>query len=338
MKKKSKVTTKYVRWCWNFFCIVFFYKKNSFRDFCIFAASAALVISFFGFNWDHIKQKLSGFGSQTQNQQDVQLSESESMIWQEKEIKEIQAKTLTGSWTPYQNLWYGYSLKYPNDWLDPVIRKPEANNAWEQKVEFRMSRDGENNPYEGLDIEIYSVAKTKELSNTNEYPKLKNAELSNVEECSTITGHFLETGDYPAEEIYIPISDPCYNAALFFSNTRNNYMYVIVPKVKEGGGIAGDPAREIVAHLPEFFSVVSNWNLIDIQRPKTAPAKVKTNAPHPAAYKVVSGRKVCDKSNDKPAKSKKGKGRHLDMECCLDPDEYPNPNCYYDPGKYGKYL
>jgi len=50
------------------------------------------------------------------------------------------------------------------------------------------------------------------------------------------------------------------------------------------------------------------------------------------------GRRVCNKSNDKPSKSDKGKGKHMDMECCLDPDEYPNPHCYYSPEKYGKYL
>ncbi|MDO8529182.1 MAG: hypothetical protein Q7S18_00760, partial [bacterium] len=58
----------------------------------------------------------------------------------------------------------------------------------------------------------------------------------------------------------------------------------------------------------------------------------------PADFRVVAGRRVCSKSNDHPGKSNKGKGKHMDMECCLDPDEYPNPNCYYSPGKYGKYL
>lgn len=70
-----------------------------------------------------------------------------------------------------------------------------------------------------------------------------------------------------------------------------------------------------------------------VSRPK------KINAPGPHVFeKDSSGRKVCNKSNDKPGKSDKGKGKHMDMECCLDPDEYPNPHCYYPPGKYGKFL
>lgn len=63
------------------------------------------------------------------------------------------------------------------------------------------------------------------------------------------------------------------------------------------------------------------------------------DAPPPNMYKTDdSGRKVCSKKNDKPSKSKQKKGIHLDMECCLDPDEIPNPHCYYPPEKYGKYL
>ena len=65
----------------------------------------------------------------------------------------------------------------------------------------------------------------------------------------------------------------------------------------------------------------------------------KVSAPKPYISETDSlGRKVCNKSNDKPSKSNQNKGRHLDMECCLDPDENPNPNCYYATAKYGKYL
>ena len=68
------------------------------------------------------------------------------------------------------------------------------------------------------------------------------------------------------------------------------------------------------------------------------PAQPRLRAEMPNSFKRVNGRLVCDKKNDHPGKSKKNKGKHMDMECCLDPDEYPNPNCYYDSDKYGKYL
>jgi hypothetical protein len=78
--------------------------------------------------------------------------------------------------------------------------------------------------------------------------------------------------------------------------------------------------------------------------PRPLPAKtVKAvrpaiSAPYPNSYKKVDGRLVCAKKNDHPEKSKKNKKKHMDMECCLDPDEAPNPHCYYPTKKYGKYL
>jgi len=97
--------------------------------------------------------------------------------------------------------------------------------------------------------------------------------------------------------------------------------------------------QTILNQFPEFFNVAAHFDLIPIQRPKPLPPKPKITAPMPLDYKEVGGRLVCRKgSSDKPSKSNKGKGKHLDMECCLDPDEYPNPHCYYPPEKYGKYL
>jgi hypothetical protein len=115
-------------------------------------------------------------------------------------------------------------------------------------------------------------------------------------------------------------------------------MYNIVPILKEGIILEDDPMVRVNDNLPEFFAAISQFENIDIVRPKPKPAPPKITAPGPASYKVVNGRMVCAKKNDKPSKSDKNKKKHLDMECCLDPDEYPNPHCYYDPAKYGKYL
>lgn len=76
---------------------------------------------------------------------------------------------------------------------------------------------------------------------------------------------------------------------------------------------------------------------LDPPKPKTA-IKSKPRHPMPYIFKIVNGRRVCSNNNDKPSYSKKNDKIHLDMECCLDPDEIPNSNCYYDPKKYGKYL
>jgi hypothetical protein len=268
-----------------------------------------------------------------------QISEQESVQNEEKDFAKIISEIDTSAWIPYQNTWYGLALKYPREWSDPVVKKPASGTGWEQQIQFRMNQTGENNPFEGFDVVVYSIAKVKEATNTDEYPKLKNPELGADPQCATIEGHLLDIGNYPAEEIYIPATDACFYATLYFGNTRDAYIYDLVPRLKEGSGLAGDPADEIASHMPEFFAVASTLNYINIVRPKSVPPKPKITAPMPFIYKIDGrGRKVCGNKNDHPSKSKQNKGRHMDMECCLDPDEYPNPNCYYDPAKYGKYL
>ncbi len=60
------------------------------------------------------------------------------------------------------------------------------------------------------------------------------------------------------------------------------------------------------------------------------------SADYPIGAKIENGRYICKKKHHEYiGKSKKNnKGYyHLDRECCLDPDEYPNPWCTYRPGE-----
>lgn len=338
--KTRKKAVKCVRKCWKKFCLVVFCEKHLVRDIFVLTLLVCSLGVILGLNW-YLQKKHREETIKVAQNENIQPTEEESVADEIKAVSKIQSQTDTSDWIPYQNTWYGFSLKYPSGWSDPKIQRGDIGAGWEQKIQFRSIDSTEENPFEGFDVAVYSLAKTKELSATEEFPKLHSEEMSAKEECFDIAGHFLETGDYPAEEIYIPINDACYGATLFFTNTRGNYTYNIIPKIKEGMGLAGDPSLEISSHMPEFFSIVSNWDLIDIQRPKIIPKKSltpKVTAPLPYSFKNENGRRVCAKNNDHPSKSDKHKGKHMDMECCLDPDEYPNPNCHYDPQKYGKYL
>ena len=259
---------------------------------------------------------------------------SEQEIYEE--VKSIQETINTSNWKVYQSQWYGFSLKYPDGFNLPVVRRAPIASNWEYRYEFRKTETGDS-PFSGFDLVIYNVKKTKELAKIDEFPTIKNEWLKNDPWCQTILGRIIETGDYPAEEIYISPTDSCYNPTLFFTFTRDEYIFVLIPAVKEGNKISGDPRIEINDHFPEFLGIISTAELISIKRSKPSTT-VKISAPKPVSYKTANGLKVCAKKNDHPGKSKQDKGRHLDMECCLDPDEYPNPHCYYPASKYGKYL
>lgn len=98
-----------------------------------------------------------------------------------------------------------------------------------------------------------------------------------------------------------------------------------------------DSVTEVMVEEKKMDVVKPTVRIVDMAKP-VVRNKIIT-APMPRSYEKDSlGRLVCGKRNDHPQKSDQGKGKHMDMECCMDPDEYPNPHCYYDSDKYGKYL
>lgn len=333
----KKVVTKVSQYVMAFLSMMLS-KKNFRRD----AGVVSCVIFFFlvvafGDNlFFYVMERRSvDFLKEVEGQEEIILDEK---IYEE--VRLIQESIDMENWKSHRSQWYGFEIKYPHAWKNPINLGAARGAMWEYQYQFRRNEIRENDPYVGFDLVIYNLAKTGNLFKTDEFPAIKNKELENDEVCQNIEGHIIETGDYPAEEIYVPLEDDCYGPALFFSYTKGNYIYNLVPVLKDGYAIAGDPRIEINDYFPDFFAIVSTLNPIDIVRPKTAVAAVKPKitAPKPVSYKKVNGKMVCAKKSDNPGKSKQNKGKHLDMECCLDPDEYPNPWCYYDPKKYGKYL
>ena len=318
------------------FFAVMTHKKNLGRDAMIVSfVIFFLVVIFFGNNlFFYVMEKRSErFLGDIQEQENIF---SEKQIYEE--VRGIQDVIDGANWKKHQSQWYGFEISYPESWKNPINQAAARNAKWEYRYQFRKNEIKENNPYIGFDLVIYALTKTDGLLNTAEFPLAKNDGL-----CENDKAHIIETGDYAAEEIYVPPTDTCRDPILFFSYTRGAYIYNIVPMTKDGFSSQGDPRVEIVDNFPEFFEIISTLNPVELVRPKpkvaeAKPKTVRAKGPMPVAFKQVGGRLVCDKEDDKPSKSNKGKGKHLDMECCLDPDEYPNPNCYYDPNKYGKYL
>ncbi len=93
------------------------------------------------------------------------------------------------------------------------------------------------------------------------------------------------------------------------------------------------------SYLKSFkFTTQDKLQLLRTINYTTKPAPPKPRRPKarvPVGAKIVNGKYVCKKKHDYVGKSKKNnKGYlHLDLECCLDPDEYPNPWCTYRPGE-----
>lgn len=319
----------------NIFCTGMTCKTNLKRDLIIIAVAIGLAILFL---WVNVYQKENKI-PEVRGEENASLATETELETEEQkieDIKVIQDEISTENWKEYKSNWYGFKIRYPENWKNPVVLPANKLSTEVFRISFLNSRD--DLKYRGFEVSIYDTLKVKDLFRTKEFPKIKNPELKDKEQCLNIEGHLIETGDYPAEEIYIPKTDDCYEPVLFFSLVDGRYIYNISPILEEGFYYDEDPAVVLRDNLPEFFVAIAQFENIEIVRPKPAPVKPKITAPKPASYKVVNGRMVCAKKNDKPGKSDRNKKKHLDMECCLDPDEYPNPHCYYDPAKYGKYL
>lgn len=83
--------------------------------------------------------------------------------------------------------------------------------------------------------------------------------------------------------------------------------------------------RRANAWPTEFVKISKN-----MKNPNSVKIPFEQAPPISAATREVDGRRVCEHKKDKGNKSKQsGKDVHIDRECCLDPDEVPNPRCYY---------
>ncbi len=235
------------------------------------------------------------------------------------------------SWDTYRNQWYGFEIQHPDSWTSMQYRTAASRNSrYETIYKFRKDASGENDPYVGFDMVIYPAKKVGSLENTNDIQKKEDApeDTSNCQFSQDLT---LGDGNNKFQKVNIQEDNVCYKEAYFFSTSKGNYTYDIIPIAKDGADPVSNPEQDVNKNFPEYQKVVSSVEFIPIARPvvvKTAPAAPKVTARRPLAARVVLGRLVCPFKNDHPSHSKT-KGHHMDEDCCIDPDESPNPWCTY---------
>jgi len=286
-----------------------------------------------------------------ENMTEEEILQKEPELIVREEAQEMEKKIDTGDWESMSDPQYGLEVKYPKAWGKPKSIAGNSKTNWEYRFKFSRNFSPDDRVL-GFEMVVYPLDRVKEFSMTDEFPRLKDESKKNDPQCQNIGSHQFDTGDYPAAEIYVAPGDACFTRSLFWNQINGKYIYNLVPFYRNPIEPEADLRLILKDEFPEIMGAVSTFKLIEIQKPKPAPFSIKKvatstkpksaypklSAPKPVSFKIVNGRMVFAKKNDKPSKSKKTNKKHLDMECCLDPDEYPNPWCYYDPGKYGKYL
>jgi len=231
----------------------------------------------------------------------------------------------TANWKNFDGAKYNFSLKYPTNW-NVSENANDPRGKYLDKISFSDTSAGN----QGFDIYVYDSGKFSDPKTTDNLEKINQS--ASTADCPAFDEITLGQDKYSAKEINITAGNPCWKETFFFSISRGSYTYNIVPRSGSNFDVPNfDEKVSLVKILPEFYDVVSTISISDqstqVGKMFQASKKIYTEAAQPRVRFTAGG--SCAHKNDHPSYSKKGKGKHMDEDCCPDPDEWPNPGCAY---------
>ena len=219
-------------------------------------------------------------------------------------------------WKTYKDPIYRFEIKYPSDWALPQTQRiNDPDYEYEYEADFGTQETLDGNGFEGFSLFIFPTEKCQTAGQQGS---------GGSPSCATQKTK-ISTGVDSVENI------------VEFSTSV--YTYTLVPYIPDNGA---DPQFVKKAAL-EFGEAQKNFFYdpnLKILKPVSQKTAMSPKAPTPIGRKgkltgAVSfgGRLVCPHPNRKPMKSP-NQGKHVDEDCCPDPDEWPNVACSYKPGDY----
>ncbi|MDD5489511.1 MAG: hypothetical protein PHP25_02435 [Candidatus Moranbacteria bacterium] len=237
----------------------------------------------------------------------------------------------TANWKIFESVKYGFSIKYPNGWQEPVETSAPSGSNYLSRIEFKNSSGTKGK--ENFDIYVYSAAKFPGPLGTDNLKK-KNENVDPKECASHFDDITLGQEGYSAKEVNIKADDPCWEETFFYSLTKNGYTFNLVPSFGSSYDIKNfDEKIDLVKIFPAFYDISSTFNFEEKESVAQSSGRAVQKAASPPKPRYTAGAR-CPRKNDKPSYSKT-KGKHMDEDCCPDPDEWPNPRCAYSGGDLG---
>ncbi|MFH1182923.1 MAG: hypothetical protein V1690_01530 [Candidatus Moraniibacteriota bacterium] len=239
----------------------------------------------------------------------------------------------TLAWKTYEDKVTNISIKYPDNWPDPKVEKPEGKEKFLHKVVFDNGLDISSERYKHYEVFVYDSKKYSGPVGTDNL-NLKNQSTYKANNCDKKEFYeaSLGEGGYPAQEVDILPNDDCFTEAYFFSVTRGGYTFNIVPTVAETDSpIKAGKKPEVIGAFPKFFEILSTLVIPEKEQKAQAERQIiqkKIVEKKVQPRRVLIHKATCAHKNDHSRKSKT-KGHHMDEDCCMDPDESPNPRCQY---------
>ena len=242
------------------------------------------------------------------------------------------AKDDTLSWKTHKEDLTGFTVKYFNFWSDPVVKKPSSDTKYLRKITFDNGLDPSDEKYKGFDVLIYDAKRYPGPVGTGSLVEKSTTSADDTCDKAEFDSATVGEEDYPAQEVNILSKNRCFQEAFFYSVTKGNYTYNIVPLIGPvSNPIADGKKADVISAFPKFFEILSTITLPQIEVKEIEQRSAVRRAiytPEVKPHRVLITKAMCAHKNDHPRKSKT-KGHHMDEDCCMDPDESPNPRCQY---------
>lgn len=270
----------------------------------------------------------------------LQLAKEKRHSAYEDELRQLSGLTVnlapvpdpTADWKIYENKNYRLSLKYPQNWQPPRESFAGKGENYLLKISFDEKGIVSEKGGKGFDVFIYSAAKFPGPLGTDNLKK-KNEGVAS-EDCPDFNDITLGEKAYQAKEMNIKKNNPCWEETFFYSLTQQGYTFNIVPRLDGGFNIKDfDEKIPLVKTFPMFYDIVSTLDFAEQESVAQIPKKIVQKVVSVPKVRYTSGAS-CAHKNDHPRNSKT-KGKHMDEDCCPDPDEWPNPRCAYSGGALG---
>lgn len=230
-------------------------------------------------------------------------------------------------WATYHNDTFGFEVKYPGDWATPeeeTINDPDYNYIY--RASFGTDQGFAGETAEGFTVFVYRgnvcLPNNDSIKTTDKLP--------NVPLADSIANNTNRISDCASRKITIN-SDVFPHDLDIYQYVGKNYTFVVIPFMSRNEALPEhiigqfNEAVKTFSVLPQEPLKNDNIRVFPKNVIVSQAAKIQKAAPAPVRTR---GTMVCPDPQQKPAYSKT-KGRHMDEDCCPDPDEWPNPQCAY---------